>query len=133
MVAVLLVYNIRVDESSFIIVIQLKIAPEIMPGIIAGIVTLKKVGSCEYPKLIDASSIFGLICLRIAELDRTVYAILRITYAIMIMAAVPLRIIGPELYVINKIRPKIVPGITYGNITKTSKIFENIFFLRTVR
>lgn len=72
MVAVRLVYSIRVDDSSLIMVIQLKMAPDTIPGVIRGIVTWKNVGIDEYPKLCDASSILGLICRRIAELLRTV-------------------------------------------------------------
>lgn len=58
--------------SSLIQVIQLKTAPDIMPGSIIRTVTLKKVFIGETPRLMDASSMNGSIWYKNALPERTV-------------------------------------------------------------
>ena len=84
------------DElNSLISVIQLKIAPERTPGIIICAVTLKNDFAGESRKLMDASSMLALIWYKIAELERSVYAMRRITSDTTIIAAVPDKITAP--------------------------------------
>ena len=113
-------------------VIQEIMAPDIMPGIMTGIVTLKKVGIALYPRLCEASSMLMLICRRIAALERTVNGMRLITKAIIIIAGVPLSTSGGVLKVMRKINPKTVPGITKGNIIAISKNRDTILFFLAV-
>ena len=71
-VLVPLVYKITDELNSLITVIQLIKAPEITPGSIIGKVTSAKALNSPDPKLIAASSMLGLICAIIAELERIV-------------------------------------------------------------
>ncbi len=68
-VAVLPLYSIILELSSFIVVIQLKIAPDKTPGAIMRAVILKKVFMGETPRLMEASSILGSIWYKSALLD----------------------------------------------------------------
>ena len=54
------------------IMIQLRIAPEITPGIIIGVVTRKNVLAGPVPRLTAASSMLGEIFRRIAAEERMV-------------------------------------------------------------
>ena len=77
MVAVRPVYSMTLDPNSLIVLIQLKMAPDMIPGNIKREVTVKKVLIGDTPKLIDASSMLGSICCKMALEERTVYGILR--------------------------------------------------------
>ena len=70
-------------------VIQLMMAPDRTPGSIIGIVMRRKVLICEAPRLIEASSILGLICPMMAVLERMVYGMRRIEREITIIRTVP--------------------------------------------
>ena len=59
-------------DSSVMIMIQLRMAPETTPGIIMGVVTLKKVLTLLVPRLMAASSMDGGILRRIAAEERMV-------------------------------------------------------------
>jgi len=102
-------------ESSESMVIQLNIAPEIMPGNIIGTVILIKVFNRLLPKLSAASSIEGGICCKEATDDLIVYGNLLIDKEITIINAVPVIAIIPlppipVLNDANKAIPKTVPG-----------------------
>ena len=71
-VLVLVVYKIIDVDSSVIIIIQLRIAPEITPGMIIGVVMRRKVFVLLEPRLTAASSMLGGILRNIALEERTV-------------------------------------------------------------
>ncbi|MNV97505.1 hypothetical protein D3C71_1926330 [compost metagenome] len=79
MVAVAPVYSTTVELSSLIVVIQLRMAPDMTPGAIIRPVVLKNVFIGGTPRLIDASSTLLSSCVRMAVLERIVYGSLRTT------------------------------------------------------
>ena len=68
---------------------KLRIAPETMPLVICGTVTLMKVLIFDAPRLMAASSVLIGICIIVAVADRLVYGIRRIASAMTMMAMVP--------------------------------------------
>jgi len=96
-------------------------------------VTLKNALIGVSPKLIAASSIEGLICCKIAALERSVNGKRRITKAKIIMAGVPISTRGRLLKAKIKIIPIIEPGITKGSIVMVSSTLVNGLRLRTVK
>ena len=72
MVAVLPVYSMMEVDSSLMQVTQLMMAPDSTPGSISRAVTFTKVFMGDTPKLMDASSTLGSICMRNALPERTV-------------------------------------------------------------
>jgi len=125
-------------ESSDIIVIHDRIAPEIIPESIIGIVILIKVLILELPKLSAASSILGSICNKLATEDLIVYGNLRIDKDITIIKAVPVIVNSPVpaipvLKDDKKAIPSTVPGTMYGIMLKVSIIDVIVFFFLTAK
>ena len=106
------VYNIIEAPSSLMVAIQLKIAPETIPGSINRAVTVKKVLTGGTPKLIEASSKLGSICCKIALEDRTVNGIFLIIYATIKINEVPAKKNGARLKTNKKAIPLIAAGTT---------------------
>jgi len=75
----------------------------------------------------------GLIWYKIAELERSVYAIRRITREIIIIAAVPESTTAPLLKASKSVIPKTEPGIMYGNIAAVSMRFVSKLLRLTER
>ena len=69
---VLELYRIMDEDSSVIRVTQLKMAPDMIPFTIIGVVTFQNVLNFDAPRLADASSTVMGICCRIATLLRMV-------------------------------------------------------------
>ena len=97
-------------DSSLIMVTQLKIAPETIPAVIMGTVTLKNDFIFEAPREMAASSILIGICCRIATEERIVYGSRRITRATTMISMVPLNITGFLLKPVRSAIPRTVPG-----------------------
>ena len=74
-VRVLVVYKSTVALSSVIILIQLSMAPEMIPDRIMGTVIRTNVRAGDAPKLIAASSTLTLVLRKVASAERTVYEI----------------------------------------------------------
>ena len=122
-VRVRIVNNITDALNSLISMIQLKIAPESTPGIIILEVILRNDFSGVSPRLIDASSTFGLIWYSIAVLERNVKASLRIARAMIMIAGVPISHKGERPIETKSVIPSTDPGIIYGNIAIESMAF----------
>ena len=120
MVLVFPPYNITLEESSLMQVIQLKIAPDRIPGAIRRAVTWKNVFIGDTPRLMEASSTLTSICCKNALPERTVYGSFRTIKAMIIIAAVPVRITGCLLNATIKLIPRTAPGITNGNMISRS-------------
>ena len=114
-VLVLTLYKRIEVESSEIIVTHDKIAPEMIPESIIGVVILVKVLRRLLPKLSAASSMLGEICCKLATEDRIVYGSLLTDKDMIKMKAVPVIIRKPlpKIPVLNeeiKAIPRTVPG-----------------------
>ena len=121
------------EESSVITETQLRIAPAIMPLLIIGTVIRKNVFGFEVPRLMAASSILRGICCSVATLLRIVYGILRIHIAIIIIAAVPVKVSHPDLKLTIRAMPTTDPGMMYGSIDTVSIALFKKLFRRTTR
>ena len=118
-------------DSSVIIMIHERIAPEITPDIIIGTVTLKKVLKSDAPRLMEASSMLGEMLRRIAEEERIVYGIRRIVYERIIMNAPPVSSSGFLLNVVSSAMPRMEPMTVSGNMETTSIAALNTLRRRT--
>ena len=98
-------------DSSVTMAPQLRIAPEMMPLDIIGTVILAKVFSLEAPRLIEASSMLGWICISVAVAERIVYGIRRTTRLRIMIVMVPVSAKGLEPKAMTSAIPTTAPGI----------------------